>query len=97
MQAISAIEFLISQFSPAHIAILFLINQLIQLTLRELLCLQYHSQYLHISVRNKMVRNIFRTKSHLSLGGGGTGCCATASAAAAVVSSFSPLAKGLRT
>lgn len=32
MQAISATESLISQFSPAHIAILFLISQLIQLT-----------------------------------------------------------------
>lgn len=48
MQAISATESLISQFSPAHIAILFLINQLIQLTLRGLSCLQYHSQNLHV-------------------------------------------------
>jgi hypothetical protein len=67
MQAISAVESLISQFSSAHIAILFLINQLIQLTLRGLSCLQYHSQNLHVSIRNKMVRSIFSVKLHLYL------------------------------
>lgn len=79
MQAISAIESLISQFSPAHIAVLFLINQLIQLTLRGLSCLQYHNQCLHISGRNKMVRSTVKIKSHLSFCGvGACGCTAIA-------------------
>lgn len=84
MQAISAVESLISQFSSAHIAILFLINQLIQLTLRGLSCLQYYSQILHVSMRDKMVRSIFRVKLHLHLHCQGGTLCANVCAAAAV-------------